>query len=321
MPRQRGEFWNGFTKIIKDEQERYECKKCNKSWVKNESRMLQHYNLCFLNKIEESSTSISNTQVNKITQDEQEELASLLVRGIYSSSVSFNIVENDDIKAFFKKASILRWLQIEKYRHFILLVSTVSTRWGLAFYCLDYLLQTKNAIRSILVEDNIEINYNIKLLIMDDQFWQDLKILHDFLEPFVCLINELEGDSPLLSVAFFKLRQLEISICNNTCVSNTIIVENSNKWDSIIESELMHLAGLENQIQVLEEFAKYVGKINELKQKGYLIGNDSILESNKLELIDDDNINLELDEIELMEENNLDLDSFLYKYGLSDINE
>ncbi|CAG8464150.1 15941_t:CDS:1, partial [Dentiscutata heterogama] len=104
MPRQRGEFWDEFTKIIKDEQERYECKKCNKSWVKNESQMLQHYNLCFLNKKEESSTSASNTQVNKITQDEQEELASLLARGIYSSGVSFNILENDDIKAFFEKA-------------------------------------------------------------------------------------------------------------------------------------------------------------------------------------------------------------------------
>jgi hypothetical protein len=54
--------------------------------------------------------------------------------------------------------AILRQLQIEKYGHKISLVKMVETRWGSAFYCIDHLLQTKGAIRSTIIEDNIEIN-------------------------------------------------------------------------------------------------------------------------------------------------------------------
>ncbi|CAG8471910.1 18763_t:CDS:1, partial [Acaulospora morrowiae] len=116
----------------------------------------------------------------------------------------------------------------------------------------------------------------------------------DFLEPFIKFIHELEGDTPLLSVAFFKLRQLEKLIHNNTEIPNIVITEslklvewrwdnflynpativaykldprycgetlNPKRWDAIIERELMYLAGPENEDQVLEEFAKFVGKI------------------------------------------------------------
>ncbi|CAG8499721.1 16288_t:CDS:1, partial [Dentiscutata heterogama] len=38
------------------------------------------------------------------TNADQKELESLLARGFYSASISFNILENEDIKAFFSRA-------------------------------------------------------------------------------------------------------------------------------------------------------------------------------------------------------------------------
>ncbi|CAG8788540.1 13674_t:CDS:2, partial [Gigaspora rosea] len=40
----------------------------------------------------------------KFTNTDQKELESLLARGLYSAGISFNILENDDIKAFFSRA-------------------------------------------------------------------------------------------------------------------------------------------------------------------------------------------------------------------------
>ncbi|CAG8793384.1 36465_t:CDS:2, partial [Gigaspora margarita] len=418
MPRNKGTFWDGFEKIVnKKGQERWKCKVCNNSWVKNETRIQEHYNHCNLKNSNNSNTlsSTSSSTSSFFTNADQKELESLLARGFYSAGISFNILENDDIKAFFLRAlpyfklptryslsnslltkeysglntdsiinymittpkplfyksvhtkedqhtaqniaegidkvmqelgidkfvavitdnapnmkaawrilknqyptkvflgcwahginlwikdilkldwpkTALRRLQIEKYGHIISLVQTVDTRWGSAFYCMDHLLQTKNAIRSLLIEESIGISPSIKIHLMNDFFGQDLRHLRDFLEPFVKFIHELEGDVPLLSVAFFKLRQLETKIRNNNYIPTIVITESirlvehrwndslynpatmaaykldprycgeildPNKWDAPIERELIRLAGPENGDQLLEELSEYVGK-------------------------------------------------------------
>src|SRR5260364_116257 len=103
---------------------------------------------------------------------------------------------------------------------------------------MDHLLQTKNAIRSLLIKESIGISPNIKNHLMNDLFWQNLKHLHNFLEPFVKFIHELEGDVPLLSAAFLKLRQLETTIRNNDCVSTTVIMESirlvKQRWNDFL---------------------------------------------------------------------------------------
>ncbi|CAG8835399.1 27303_t:CDS:2, partial [Gigaspora margarita] len=155
---------------------------------------------------------------------------------------------------------------------------------ALPFYCMDHLLQTKNAIHSLLIEESIGINPNIKIHLMNDLFWQDLKHLRNFLELFVKFIHELEGD----------LCQLETTIRNNDHVPTIVITESirlveqrwnnflynpatmaaykldprycgeildPSKWDAPIERELIRLAGPENKDQVLEELSEYVEKI------------------------------------------------------------
>ncbi|CAG8744906.1 7760_t:CDS:2, partial [Dentiscutata erythropus] len=54
----------------------------------------------------------------------------------------------------------------------------------------------------------------------------NIKAAWCILKTFVSLINKLEEDRPLLSVAFLKLQQLEVFIYNNTYVPNSIIVKN-----------------------------------------------------------------------------------------------
>ncbi|CAG8847026.1 41218_t:CDS:1, partial [Gigaspora margarita] len=102
MPRQKGTFWEEFEKVVENGKERWKCKKCNNSWVKNESRMQQHYKICVLDEATISTYQPINSLC--ITKEMQEELESLFARGIYSSGISFNITENCDIKAFFAKA-------------------------------------------------------------------------------------------------------------------------------------------------------------------------------------------------------------------------
>ncbi|CAG8813584.1 27945_t:CDS:2 [Gigaspora margarita] len=453
MPRNKGTFWDEFEKIVNTKgQERMKCKTCNKSWAKNETRMQEHYNYCRLKNSGNSNTSSSTSSF--FTNADQKELESLLARGFYSAGISFNILENDDIKAFFSRAlpyfklptryslsnslltkeysdlntvinyllnetqflclvtdgwsnirkdsiinfmittpkplfyksvhtkedqhtaqniaegidkvmqelgvdkfvavvtdnapnmkaawrilknqyptkvflgcwahginlwikdilkldwpknvletskeiinyfrnhniplAALRRLQIEKYGHIISLVQTVDTRWGSAFYCMDHLLQTKNAIRSLLIEESIGISPNIKIHLMNDLFWQNLKYLRNFLEPFVKFIHELEGDVPLLSAVFLKLRQLETTIRNNDYVPTIVITENPNKWDAPIERELIRLAGPENEDQVLE-LSEYVGKTSRFSAN-YLWDNIVNLELNKTNSVEKNNI-------------------------------
>ncbi|CAG8708743.1 7547_t:CDS:1, partial [Dentiscutata heterogama] len=58
MPHNKGTFWDGFEKLInKKGQEWMKCKTCNKSWVKNETRMQEHYNYCKLKNSGNSNTS------------------------------------------------------------------------------------------------------------------------------------------------------------------------------------------------------------------------------------------------------------------------
>ena len=110
---------------------------------------------------------------------------------------------------------------MEKYRHTIALVLTIDTRWGSAFYCIDHILQTKAALRSILAEE-IEINEDIVLNLSNESFWKNLKDLHNLLKPFVIFINQLESDEPFLSSAFVKLQKLESEIKNNAIIPKQV---------------------------------------------------------------------------------------------------
>ena len=80
--------------------------------------MLSHYNDCALRtplaNITETPTlspeqtfkwqqMIINSFITKMTAADQKELESLFTRAIYSTGIPFNILENEDMKAFLQK--------------------------------------------------------------------------------------------------------------------------------------------------------------------------------------------------------------------------
>ncbi|CAG8467929.1 42942_t:CDS:2, partial [Gigaspora margarita] len=200
-------------------------------------------------------------------------MAENIVKGIEK------VMQELDINKFV--ADVGSWDQLMDKRY--LKIRIVKNRYALGISILLY-ESTKSAICSLLIEDSIDINYNIKLHMMNDQFWQNLKLICDFFEPFIKFIHELEEDVPLLSSAFFKLWQLEMIVHNNTCIPNSAIVESiklveqwwndflynlatmavykldprycgeildPQKWDAPIEREIICLAGPENEEQNL----------------------------------------------------------------------
>ncbi|CAG8753444.1 16177_t:CDS:2 [Rhizophagus irregularis] len=157
----------------------------------------------------------------------------------------------------------LRRIQKDKYGKEIGLSLPVETRWLSAYQCLDSIFKSKMAMMALLGED-IALDREIKIKILDDIFWTNLKDLQDFLLPFIIFIQQLEQDDPYLSTAFINLRKIEIQIKNNTKIPND--------FNDIIEEELIRLAGEENQNLVLEEYSEFIGKCSGFS-KSYLWGN------------------------------------------------
>ncbi|POG76383.1 hypothetical protein GLOIN_2v1474594 [Rhizophagus irregularis DAOM 181602=DAOM 197198] len=117
----------------------------------------------------------------------------------------------------------LRRIQKDKYGKEIGLSLPVETRWLSAYQCLDSIFKSKMAMMALLGED-IALDREIKIKILDDIFWTNLKDLQDFLLPFIIFIQQLEQDDPYLSTAFINLRKIEIQIKNNTKIPNDFSV-------------------------------------------------------------------------------------------------
>lgn len=197
----------------------------------------------------------------------------------------------------------LRRVQKDKYGKEIGLSLPVETRWLSTYQCLDNIFKSKMAMMALLGED-IVLEHEIKVKILDDIFWANLKDLRDFLLPFIVFIQQLEQDDPYLSTAFINLRKIEIQIKNNTKIPSDFSIYaiqkaeyrwneflynpavlvayrldpryngellNNQRWDDIIEEELIRLAGEENQNLVLEEYSEFIGRCGGFV-KSYLWG-------------------------------------------------
>ncbi|GBC35717.2 zinc finger BED domain-containing protein 4-like [Rhizophagus irregularis DAOM 181602=DAOM 197198] len=177
----------------------------------------------------------------------------------------------------------LRRIQKDKYRKEIGLNLPVETRWLSAYQCLDSIFKSKMTMMALLGKD-ITLDREIKIKILD-----------------------LEQDDPYLSTAFINLRKIEIQIKNNTKISNDFIfvayrldlryngeLLNNQRWDDIIEEELIRLVGKENQNLVLEEYSEFIRKcgvlltIKELVKNGVTIENSEEKETeDNIEILDD----------------------------------
>ncbi|CAG8758257.1 25788_t:CDS:2, partial [Dentiscutata erythropus] len=162
--------------------------------------------------------------------------------------------------------NIDKFLQKEIYSFEIAFVLTINTRWISTFECLDHVLRTQAAIYAILTENSIELDKNIEAIIVNYTFWVDLKRLHDFLEPFIIFIRQLEIELCDVTLQATKNR------CVNFLYNPAIIVAymlnpryrgkdlDLQIWADIINNKVIQIAGVDNKIQVLDELAEYIGK-------------------------------------------------------------
>ncbi|CAG8717126.1 1999_t:CDS:2, partial [Ambispora leptoticha] len=124
MPRQKGIFWNEYELVDIDSEgtEKYRCKHCNITYVKNATRFQNHLENCvnYQKKSTESTDiTINNngaatifqkkkcriiqSSIDEYTESDQKTLENLLTRAFCSAGISFNVIENEDIKAVFQK--------------------------------------------------------------------------------------------------------------------------------------------------------------------------------------------------------------------------
>ncbi|CAI2174125.1 14466_t:CDS:2 [Funneliformis geosporum] len=126
---------------------------------------------------------------------------------------------------------------------------------GSSFSCVNHLVQTKLALRSTIAEDHLCLNSETKLLIASNTFRNNLEKFQKFLESFAIYIKKLEGDESLLSNAFLEYQQLKVSVILTYKLDpqyhgNRL---NAQKWDVIIEKEIIQLVGEEYKDIVLIE--------------------------------------------------------------------
>ncbi|CAI2177738.1 13337_t:CDS:2 [Funneliformis geosporum] len=207
MPKQKASFWSEF-KVVFDinGKEKYKCKTCSSTWVKNASRLKEHIEQCKGIDAETGYTRAQGTKRKKqqkldeynyiFTSKDQIVLESLLIRALFSA-----------------------------------------------------------ALRSTIAEDHLCLNSETKLLIASNTFRNNLEKFQKFLESFAIYIKKLEGDESLLSNAFLEYQQLKVSVILTYKLDpqyhgNRL---NAQKWDVIIEKEIIQLVGEEYKDIVLIE--------------------------------------------------------------------
>jgi hypothetical protein len=201
--------------------------------------------------------------------------------------------------------AVLRRLQMEKYGTHIALLLPGRTRWGSAYYCIRSLIKTKVALLNTLYEEEIEVDLQIKQKILDDSFWQNLRILCDFLEPFVKFINQLQSDQPRLSTAYSNLRKIEQLITQNSEIPNDVQQKscefgksrwnnflynpivmvaykldpqycgetlNATQWDRFLEHKIIQMTPENEHDAIIMEYSEYVGKLGGFSEN-HLWGN------------------------------------------------
>ncbi|CAG8652753.1 10760_t:CDS:2 [Rhizophagus irregularis] len=153
----------------------------------------------------------------------------------------------------------LRRIQKDKYRKEIGLNLPVETRWLSAYQCLDSIFKSKMTMMALLGKD-ITLDREIKIKILDNEFLYNPAV-------FVAYRLDLRYNGELL---------------------------NNQRWDDIIEEELIRLVGKENQNLVLEEYSEFIRKcgvlltIKELVKNGVTIENSEEKETeDNIEILDD----------------------------------
>ncbi|CAH1982780.1 unnamed protein product [Acanthoscelides obtectus] len=104
--------------------------------------------------------------------------------------------------------AVFKEAQAEKYpkSKVISLKLPAKTRWGSLFITLDSLLRNKEALQCTVLVKNLNVKQNIKKVVLDDAFWQNLQYTKQILYPISKSVNLEESDRSILSEVPFVFK-------------------------------------------------------------------------------------------------------------------
>ncbi|GBB95101.1 hypothetical protein RclHR1_24790001 [Rhizophagus clarus] len=145
-------------------------------------------------------------------------------------------------------AAILKRYQLSNYDRRISLKLPVKTRWGSSAICLNSLQVNQLAIELTITElsrnQTVRIEDDIKSIVLDDEFWEDVDNLLKVLNELVIGISMFESDTPSLSkVLDWYHNQLESPVYVFDVAGNNIKNIIEKRWERIYHPvmEVAHL--------------------------------------------------------------------------------
>ncbi|GES90591.1 uncharacterized protein LOC112597101 [Rhizophagus clarus] len=181
---------------------------------------------------------------------EQNNITTAVTRPILQSQTSINnfvdrisSAEQDEFPA-----AILKRYQLSNYDRRISLKLPVKTCWGSSAICLNSLQVNQLAIELTITElsrnQTVRIEDDIKSIVLDDEFWEDVDNLLKVLNELVIGISMFESDTPSLSkVLDWYHNQLESPVYVFDVAGNNIKNIIEKRWKRIYHPvmEVVHL--------------------------------------------------------------------------------
>ena len=148
-----------------------------------------------------------------------------------------------DIVNYFNRNALalttLQNCQQEKYQQIIPLVMPVLDDYETIKNCYSCLLSSKSALHSAVTEAGF-IDTHICNLVMSEDFWMNLKVYSDFMDPMIETALNFETTQPALSAVFDKFHSISqhINSCNLP-IKTAIATFFNQKWQLIINPMML----------------------------------------------------------------------------------
>lgn len=182
--------------------------------------------------------------------------------------------ESKKICKYFKQHHILyaafKEAQAEKYpkNKVISLKLPAKTRWGSLFMTVDSLLRNKEALQCTVLVENLNVKQNIKKVVLDDAFWQNLQYTKQILHPVSKSINLVESDRSILSEVPFVFKYIKDTILN--------IPQQVDLTSSLIESLLKYV---EERYEFCSKPIHFAANLLDARFKGEQLNEDQLMEA------------------------------------------
>lgn len=163
----------------------------------------------------------------------------LLISDILKIDQIKSVVENakklvNYFKAHVQATAKLKRIQKENYTKEIALVLPALTRWGTHLACFQSLQKSKTALEQTLMDVKIRQNMNsdLRIQVLSDNFWEDLNIVTKIMEPMVSALKLFESDTSILSTVYSYYKKVMDQINQIDCnFSNKLQELITKRWE------------------------------------------------------------------------------------------